>query len=66
VKFGTTRAQRRLFFALGRTKHELERPEATGAESAPAIAERLGLTTHAIEEIGGRIAARDVSLDAPP
>jgi RNA polymerase sigma-32 factor len=65
VKFGTTRAQRRLFFALGRTKHELERPEATGAESAPAIAERLGVTTHAMEEIGGRIAARDVSLDAP-
>jgi RNA polymerase sigma-32 factor len=34
VQFGTTRAQRRLFFALGRTRRELETPQATGAESA--------------------------------
>jgi RNA polymerase sigma-32 factor len=65
VKFGTTRAQRRLFFALGRTRRELERPDATEAETAPAIARRLGVTTDAMEEIGGRIAGRDVSLDAP-
>jgi RNA polymerase sigma-32 factor len=34
LKAGTTRAQRRLFFALGRTRRERETPQATGAESA--------------------------------
>ena len=70
VKFGTTRAQRRLFFALGRTRRELERPDAAqgqaaSAEHLAAVARRLGVTAEEVEEIGGRLAARDVSLDAP-
>jgi RNA polymerase sigma-32 factor len=70
VKFGTTRAQRRLFFALGRTRRELERPDAgqgqaASAEHLAAVARRLGVTAEEVEEIGGRMAARDVSLDAP-
>jgi RNA polymerase sigma-32 factor len=70
VKFGTTRAQRRLFFALGRTTREFERRDegrgpASAAERLTEIAERLGVTSTEVEEIGGRMAARDVSLDAP-
>jgi RNA polymerase sigma-32 factor len=70
VKFGTTRSQRRLFFALGRTTREFERRDegrapANAADRLADIAQRLGVTAGEVEEIGGRIAARDVSLDAP-
>jgi RNA polymerase sigma-32 factor len=70
VKIGTTQAQRKLFFSLARTKHELEKlagPGALGAETAGAeqIAKKLRVRTSDVEEMQRRMEGRDLSLDAP-
>jgi RNA polymerase sigma-32 factor len=70
VKIGTTQAQRKLFFSLARTKHELEKlagagslgPEIAGAEQ---IAKKLRVRTSDVEEMQRRMEGRDLSLDAP-
>jgi RNA polymerase sigma-32 factor len=71
VKLGTTRVQRKLFFSLARTtrevEHERERERDGGspADDTGRVAERLGVTARDVEEMAARVAARDVSLDAP-
>ncbi len=69
VKIGTTQAQRKLFFSLARTKHELERLH-PGDKDAPHvdtehIAKRLRVRTSDVEEMQQRMEGRDLSLDAP-
>jgi RNA polymerase sigma-32 factor len=70
VKLGTTQAQRKLFFSLGRTKRELDRMSAEhGAESDgedfAKIAKKLNVKRAEVEEMSQRMGGRDLSLDAP-
>jgi len=63
VKVGGTRAQRKLFFRLGREKRELERQ---GFEpGARLLAERLDVSEKDVVEMEQRLAGSDLSLDAP-
>jgi RNA polymerase sigma-32 factor len=63
VRLGSTRAERKLFFALNRAKRALERE---GFAPQPALlAERLDVTPEDVESIENRLAQSDMSLDAP-
>src|SRR5262249_44459357 len=59
VKVGTTQAQRRLFFNL---QKERERLDPEGIDPAP---QRLDVKEKEVVEMEQRLAARDVSVDAP-
>jgi RNA polymerase sigma-32 factor len=64
VKIGTTQAQRRLFFGLGKTRARLEKMGNT--EVGPQeLAAALRVSEDAIVQMEGRLAAADISLDAP-
>jgi RNA polymerase sigma-32 factor len=70
VRVGTTQARRRLFFALARTERESARrgdPAAPGLdeEALAEVARKLRVTPAQVEEMGHRLSAPDVSLDAP-
>jgi RNA polymerase sigma-32 factor len=68
VKIGTTQAQRKLFFSLARTKHELEKLSGQGAApevDVDKIAKRLRVRSSDVEEMQQRMEGRDLSLDAP-
>ncbi len=70
VKIGTTQAQRKLFFSLARTRHEIERltPGAgQGDESVDValVAKRLKVRPSDVVEMTQRMEGRDLSLDAP-
>jgi RNA polymerase sigma-32 factor len=63
VKIGTTQAQRKLFFNLQKEK---ERLEAEGFVAAPKLlAQRLDVKESEVIEMEQRLAARDLSVDAP-
>ena len=64
VKMGTTQAQRRLFFALARTRRELARcgPDEDLDER---VARRLRVLPEEVREASRRMEGRDQSLDAP-
>ena len=63
VKLGTTQAQRKLFFNLKKEKAKLD---ALGIEpSHETIAKRLNVSTEEVVQMDRRLAARDMSLDAP-
>jgi len=63
VKLGGTRAERKLFFRLGREKRELERQ---GFRPEPRlIAERLDLPEAEVVAMEQRLSGGEVSLDAP-
>ena len=63
VKIGTTQAQRKLFFNLQKERERLERE---GFSPAPKlIAQRLDVREKDVVEMEQRLAARDVSVDAP-
>ena len=63
VKVGTTQAQRRLFFNL--TK-EMEKLQSEGFDPTPKrIAARLDVKPKEVVEMQQRMAARDLSIDAP-
>src|SRR5881628_3822015 len=63
VKVGTTQAQRKLFFNLAKERERLERE---GFSATPKlIAERLDVREREVVEMEQRLAARDVSVDAP-
>ncbi|MDR1921201.1 MAG: RNA polymerase factor sigma-32 [Candidatus Adiutrix sp.] len=64
VKVGTTQAQRKLFYNLGKERDKILRE---GLEPAPKLlAERLGVQESEVKEMGMRLSAgREVSLDAP-
>jgi RNA polymerase sigma-32 factor len=63
VKLGGTRAERKLFFRLGREKRELER---LGFRPEPRlIAERLDLPESEVVAMEQRLSGGELSLDAP-
>jgi RNA polymerase sigma-32 factor len=67
VKMGTTAAQKKLFFNLGRLKRELGEVGAgdLSPNAATAIAEALEVTEAEVVEMDRRLASRDHSLTAP-
>jgi RNA polymerase sigma-32 factor len=70
VKLGTTQAQRKLFFSLGRAKRELDKASAehgrgSDGENAAKIAKELKVKPAEVEEMTQRMQGRDLSLDAP-
>jgi len=65
VKIGTTRAQRKLFFRLRSETVKAIAESADGrTTSTQELAERLNVDETEIEQMEGRMAARDFSLDA--
>jgi RNA polymerase sigma-32 factor len=70
VRIGTTSAQRRLFFALARTKRDLDQKSVehgadSDGESYSLIARQLRVKPGEVEEMTMRLSGRDLSLDAP-
>ena len=67
VKMGTTAAQKKLFFNLGRLKRELGEHGAgdLAPESVTSIAEALEVNEDEVIEMDRRLAGRDRSLTAP-
>ncbi len=63
VKVGTTQAQRKLFFNLSKERERLEREGFT--PTPKLIAQRLDVREKEVVEMEQRLAARDVSVDAP-
>ena len=63
VRVGSSRAERKLFFALNRAKRQLERE---GFQPEPALlAERLDVKPEDVVSMERRLAQSDLSLDAP-
>jgi RNA polymerase sigma-32 factor len=63
VKLGTTQAQRKLFFNLAKEREKLL---ARGIEPTPRLlARNLAVEEKDVEEMTARMAAEDLSLDAP-
>jgi RNA polymerase sigma-32 factor len=63
VRIGTTQAQRKLFFDLKKEKERLER---MGFDPVPKlVAERLKVKEDEVVSMDQRMAAADISLDAP-
>jgi RNA polymerase sigma-32 factor len=63
VKLGTTQAQRKLFFNLGREREKLL---ARGIDPTPRLlASNLQVQEKDVEEMAARMATDDLSLDAP-
>jgi RNA polymerase sigma-32 factor len=63
VKLGTTQAQRKLFFNLAKEREKLL---ARGIEPTPRLlAKNLQVDEKDVEEMSARMAADDLSLDAP-
>ena len=70
VKIGTTQAQRKLFFSLARTRHEIERlsPGARLEQEGidvNLVAKKLRVRPSDVVEMQQRMEGRDLSLDAP-
>jgi RNA polymerase sigma-32 factor len=70
VRLGTTQPQRKLFFALARTKRELDRTSAehgaaSDGEDPSKLAAALRVKPSEVDEMTLRLAGRDLSLDAP-
>ena len=61
VKIGTTQAQKRLFFKLSQAREAIR--NLTGDDDAEAIGRALELRGSVVEEMSGRLAGRDSSLD---
>jgi RNA polymerase sigma-32 factor len=70
VKIGTTQAQRKLFFSLARTRHEIERlTPGAGLDKegidVNLVARKLRVRPSDVIEMQQRMEGRDLSLDAP-
>jgi RNA polymerase sigma-32 factor len=70
VKIGTTQAQRKLFFSLARTRHEIERlSPGSGLDKegidVNLVAKKLRVRPSDVVEMQQRMEGRDLSLDAP-
>ncbi|HEY6004150.1 MAG TPA: RNA polymerase sigma factor RpoH [Anaeromyxobacter sp.] len=70
VKIGTTQAQRKLFFSLARTRHEIERlTPGSGLDQegndVNLVAKKLRVRPSDVVEMQQRMEGRDLSLDAP-
>jgi len=64
VKMGTTQAQRRLFFALARTRRELAHC-GSDEDLDDRVARHLRVLPEEVQEASRRMDGRDQSLDAP-
>ncbi len=63
VRLGTTQAQRKLFFNLGKEREKLI---SRGIDPTPRLlAKNLDVEEHEVEEMAARMGADDLSLDAP-
>lgn len=66
VKLGTVMAQKKLFFSLRRIKAKLGLDgEALLPKQAAGLAKKLGVSTAELVNMDRRLAARDLSLNAP-
>ena len=64
VKLGSTQAERRIFWGLGRARTSLR---AAGMEDDPdALAASLGVTAEEVEAMASRMDSREVALDGRP
>lgn len=63
VKVGTTQAQKKLFYKMGRL-WELEEGEGSREEKLKGLAEELAVKEEDVEEMYERVRFRDLSLDA--
>src|SRR5512147_1807009 len=64
VKIGTTQAQKKLFYKIGKVRKALE-SNGAGEKKYERLARDLDLAKEDIIEMEQRMAARDLSLDAP-
>ncbi len=65
VKIGTTQAQKKLFYKLGKVRRLLEAPRGDHPQSYKDIAKDLGVKEEEIHEMEQRMGRRDLSLDLP-
>lgn len=66
VRFGTTRAQRRLLFGLSKARREIRHlSDGDPDKELDLLADRLGTTSREVGDTIRRISNRDVTLDAP-
>ena len=65
VKLGTTQAQRRLFFALRRSRRELARAGLADEALDDRVARHLRVSPEEVREASRRMEHRDLSLDDP-
>jgi len=65
VKIGTTQAQKKLFYKLGKVRRLLEAPQGDHPQSYEEIAKDLGVKEEEIHEMEQRMGRRDLSLDLP-
>ncbi len=65
VKIGTTQAQKKLFYKLGKVRRLLESPQKDHPQSYEDIAKDLGVKEEEIHEMEQRMGRRDLSLDLP-
>lgn len=65
VKIGTTAAQKKLFFSLGRIKHKISNAygRAVNSDDFQEIADELGVTVEEVSEMNLRLSGPDVSLN---
>jgi RNA polymerase sigma-32 factor len=64
VKIGTTQAQRKLFYRIGRVRKALEADQ-ENEKKYEALARHYQVTSQDIKEMEQRMSAKDFSLDAP-
>ncbi len=65
VKIGTTQAQKKLFYKLGKVRRLLEAPQGDHPQSYEEIAKDLGVKEEEIHEMEQRMSRRDLSLNLP-
>jgi RNA polymerase sigma-32 factor len=67
VKIGTTSAQKKLFFSLGKIKRKITNlySRAVNDSDFPMIAEEFGVSTSEVAQMNSRLAGGDISLNQP-
>jgi len=67
VKIGTTSAQKKLFFSLGKVKRKIMNlySRSITDEDFPQIAKELGVTNREVAEMNSRLSGSDLSLNNP-
>jgi RNA polymerase sigma-32 factor len=67
VKIGTTSAQKKLFFSLGKIKHKIANSFSRDIRVTdhPNIARELGVSDREVMEMSQRLSGPDISLNAP-
>ncbi|WP_375318875.1 RNA polymerase sigma factor RpoH [Candidatus Tisiphia endosymbiont of Oplodontha viridula] len=65
VKMGTTAAQKKLFFSLGKIKHKIANlySRAVTDQDFVQIAQELGVTSNEVSEMNARLSGPDLSLN---